>query len=118
MLEFGDGPCEVYSWYPPEYRYRPDGRWPVKIGWTGSLGLRRRLQDFYENLPEMPHYLLRIGCTDEPEARNREKLLHTYFEVRKQRIESVPGSEWFLTNPDEIEEAINLLIFPNSSKSR
>ena len=108
-LEYGNGPYEVYAWCLPRYRGGLGARWPIKIGRAGTDGLSRRLQDFWENLPERPCYLIRFACADDAEARERERLLHHYFKSRAQKIEDSPGSEWFLTNPEEIKQAIGFI---------
>lgn len=108
--ELGEGPYEVYAWCLPLYQEASGGRWPIKIGMAGPDGLLRRFRDFHENLPESPRYLLRLGCADAREARDREFLLHAWFRSRGQKLDGVPGEEWFLTNPDEIEEAVRNII--------
>ena len=108
--EFGAGPCEVYAWCLPRYQTTSRSHWPIKIGKAGPDGLTRRLQDFQENLPERPRYLLRLRCADEHEARQRESLLHAWFKSRKQQLNDLPGKEWFLTNPSEIVEAVRNII--------
>ncbi|MYD71820.1 MAG: GIY-YIG nuclease family protein [Acidobacteria bacterium] len=112
--ELGAGPCEVYAWCLPQYRATLGARWPIKIGRAGPDGLERRLRDFRESLPERPCYLLRLGCADEREARERESLLHAWFRSRGQKLNDLPGAEWFLTNPSEIEEAIRNIIGPDA----
>ena len=107
--EYGDGPYEVYAWCLPRYREGPDIHWPIKIGRAGTDGLPRRFRDFWENLPEKPCYLIRFACADETEAREREQLLHKYFKSRGQKIEDSPGNEWFLTNTNEVIEAIRFI---------
>ncbi len=102
----GEGPYEVYAWCLPRYQDTSGGRWPIKIGRAGPDGLRRRLRDFQENLPERPSYLLRLGCANDREARDMEALLHAWFRNRGQKLDSAPGEEWFATNPKEIEEAV------------
>ena len=115
-LMFGDGPYEVYAWFLPRYQTSSrDNRWPIKVGHAGLDGLSRRILDFSANLPEQPRYLLRIGCADEAEARKRESLLHSYFDVRGRKIEDLPGNEWFSTNKEEVREAVEMLMFPNES---
>lgn len=109
-LDFGTGPCEVYAWCLPQYQTTSRSHWPIKIGKAGPDGLTRRLQDFQENLPERPRYLLRLRCADEGEARQRESLLHAWFKSRKQHMNDLPGKEWFLTNPNEIVEAVRNII--------
>ena len=108
--EIGAGPCEVYAWCLPKYQATSGDHWPIKIGKAGSDGLRRRLSDFQENLPERPRYLLRLRCADEREARQREALLHAWFTSRGQKLDDLPGEEWFLTNPSEIVEAVRNII--------
>ncbi len=110
-LEIGAGPCEVYAWCIPGYRVSGGGdRWPTKIGRAGTEGFNGLLRDFHENLPERPRYLLRLGCADDAEARRRERLLHAWFMDRGQQLEEAPGNEWFITNPGEIDEAIQHLM--------
>ncbi len=116
--DFGEGPCEVYAWCLPRYRETFRRRWRIKIGRAGADGFRRRLGDFWENLPERPCYLLRIGCEDEAEAKRREDLLHAWFRERKQVIDDLPGKEWFLTNPTEIEAAIRAILIPDESTAQ
>ena len=108
--EIGAGPCEVYAWCLPRYQATSDDRWPIKIGKAGPDGFRRRLSDFQENLPERPRYLLRLGCADEREAREREALLHAWFRSRGQKLNDLPGEEWFRTNSGEIVEAVRNII--------
>ena len=108
--EIGAGPCEVYAWCLPRYQATSGDRWPIKIGKAGPDGLQRRLNDFHEHLPERPRYLLQLRCADEREARDREALLHAWFRSRGQKLNDLPGEEWFLTNPSEIEEAVRNII--------
>ena len=112
--EIGAGPYEVYAWCLPRYQATSGDRWPIKIGRAGPGGLRRRLSDFQENLPERPCYLLRLGCADEREARDREALLHAWFRSRRQKLEELPGEEWFLTSPSEIKEAVRHIVEPDA----
>lgn len=116
--EIGTGPCEVYAWCLPRYQATSGDRWPIKIGKAGPDGLRRRLRDFQENLPERPRYLLRLGCADEREARDREALLHAWFRSRGQNLNDLPGAEWFLTNVGEIEEAVRNIIGADASSDQ
>lgn len=109
-LEIGAGPCEVYAWCLPGYRATRDGRWPIRIGRAGAEGFKARLHDFLENLPERPRYLLRLGCADDAEARRREMLLYAWFTERGQKLEEASGDAWFLTNPAQIDEAIQHLM--------
>ena len=108
--EIGEGPCEVYAGCMPGYGATRDGRWPIRIGRAGAEGFKGQLRDFHENLPERPRYLLRLGCTDDAETRRREKALLAWFTERGQQLEEASGDAWFLTNPGEIDEAIEHLM--------
>ena len=110
VREIGAGPYEVYAWYLPRYQATSEDRWPIKIGKAGPDGLSRRLGDFHENLPEQPCYLLRLRCADDREARDREALLHAWFRSRGQELRDLPGKEWFMTNPQEIADAVRNII--------
>ncbi len=116
--EIGAGPCEVYAWCLPRYQATSGDRWPIKIGKAGPDGLSRRLRDFHDNLPEHPRYLLRIRCVDERQARDREALLHAWFRSRGQKLNDLPGDEWFLTNTSEIEEAVRNIIGADAPSSK
>ena len=107
--ENATGPCEVYAWCLPGYQAADGGCWPIRIGKAGTEGFQGRLRNFHEDLPERPRYLLRLGCADEAEARRREMLLHAWFTSRGQKLEDVSGDAWFMTNPDELDEAIQHL---------
>ena len=107
--EFGSGPCEVYAWCLPRYQGIGLDRWPVKIGWASEEGFSGYARDFWENLPEPPRYLLRFKCESEPAAQDVESLLQRLFRVRGQEVPDWRGKGWFLTNPDEVEEAIRML---------
>ncbi len=110
--EIGEGRHEVYAWCLPQYQVTAGRRWPIKIGRAGPEGFARRWRDFRENLPERPRYVLRLACADEREARDREALLHAWFRTRGRKLKDLPGQEWFLTNPAEIDEAIRNIIGP------
>ena len=106
--EYGEGACEVYVWCLPHYE-NSGQRWPMKIGSAGEGGFNRRLEDFQENLPEVPRYLIRVRYSTEAKARKLERALHYYFENRGRRIERIPGTEWFDANPKEVVDAIGVL---------
>lgn len=114
VREVGAGSYEVYAWYLPRYQATSKNRWPIKIGKAGPDGLSRRLSDFHEDLPEQPCYLLRLRCTDDREARDREALLHAWFRSRGQELNDPPSKNWFLTNPSEIADAVRNIIGANA----
>ena len=109
-LEIGAGPCEVYAWCMPGYMASGDGRWPVQFGRAGIEGFNGQLREFQKCLPERPRYLLRLGCADMAEARRKKSLLNAWFTERGQEIAEALGNDWFKTNPDEIDEAVQDLM--------
>ena len=56
--------------------------------------------------PEYPHVALLIKC---PSAREMEDALHSILKLRGKWLENAPGSEWFLTSPDEIKDLYYLI---------
>jgi hypothetical protein len=112
----GDGTSAVYLYYLPSYRIsakeRAEGRWPCKIGRTDSDPLTRIISQAATALPERPHIALIIK-TPNPGA--WESAIHGALSVRGLQIDDVPGSEWFLTSPDEVLEFV-WFIDPNLAK--
>lgn len=58
---------------------------------------------------------LRVRCTDDREAGDREALLHAWFWSRGQELNDPPSKNWFLTNPSEIEDAVRNIIGADAS---
>lgn len=104
-LVVGEGPSAVYLYYLPTYRVRAQERgetvWPCKIGRTDRDPLTRVLSQASTALPERPHIAL-VVRTRHPGA--WESALHGVLTLRGLRMEEVPGSEWFLTSPEEVLE--------------
>jgi hypothetical protein len=80
--------------------------WPCKIGRTDRDPLQRVLSQASTALPEKPHISL-IVKTDV--ASHLEAALHGILTVRNRRIDSAPGTEWFLTSPDEVLEIVKFV---------
>ncbi|MDE0628808.1 MAG: hypothetical protein OXH99_20630 [Bryobacterales bacterium] len=106
----GEGPRGMYAWCLPQYQPTSGDRWPIEIGRAGPEGFRRTLAKIQENIPERPRYVLRLGCADELEARDRESLLRAWFRSRGQKLHKLPGKGWFRTNPSEIADAVRNII--------
>lgn len=105
-VDFGDdGSCEVYAWSLPQDE-NPDTNWPIKIGFTGPGGFKQRWEGFCANLPVLPRYLVQVRFKTESQAQKVEHYLHNFFRNRDRQVKDIPATEWFLTNPDEIIEAI------------
>jgi hypothetical protein len=98
----GVGTQLVYCFYLPAYRreaeQRGSNRWPIKIGrTTGSLA--NRLASLATAMPESPIVALVIQTHD---ADLLEKALQNVLSFRGRWLAEAAGSEWYLTNPDEI----------------
>lgn len=99
----GVGDSAVYLYYLPIYRIMAENSgesiWQCKIGRTDRDPLDRILAQAGTALPEKPHLAL-IVKTEHPLY--MENALHSVLKLRGQHIKNSPGSEWFLTSPDEV----------------
>lgn len=101
----GEGSGTVYVYYYDVYKERAflNGRtiWECKVGKTDRNVLDRIFSQTGTAYPEYPHVALLIKC---PSAREMEDALHSILKLRGKWMENAPGSEWFLTSPDEIKD--------------
>ncbi|GAA4937955.1 GIY-YIG nuclease family protein [Actinomycetospora succinea] len=101
--DIGNGPHLVYTFYLDVYRAaaesRGESRWPIKIGMTTGQ-LDKRMETHRTALPESPRVPLVIRHEN---AAVLERVLHGILLLRGHALDSVATSEWFLTNPDELE---------------
>lgn len=107
----GSGESCVYVYYLEAYRERAELKkekfWPCKIGLTKNNSPENRvLSQVGTALPEIPRIGLVIR-TNKP--RLLEKSLHNILEFKGRKIDSSPGSEWFLTSPNEIKKIFEFL---------
>jgi hypothetical protein len=109
-IVLGQGNQAVYLYYLPTFRLRAsdqgEQRWPCKIGQTDSDPLRRILAQAGTALPEFPVLALVIRCSS---SALMERALHAILTIRGFRVHSSPGSEWFLTNPEEVARLAKLV---------
>ena len=107
-FEFGDGFEFVYVYYYDIYKKTAikDGKkyWLCKIGKSNTDPYSRIISQFGTSLPEYPHLSI-IFKTDNSSA--LEGFLHNVLKLKNRHNSSSPGSEWFLTNPDEIMNIYN-----------
>ena len=98
----GSGSESVYLYYFPIYRLYAkltgSTDWPCNIGRTIDDVKDRVSQQIGEQLPEKPKIALIIR-TDDCEA--LEKKIHE--KLKRENLEDAVGTEWFLTNPAEVE---------------
>ncbi len=99
----GQGPASVYLYYLPAYRTHAEksgeSRWPCKIGRTDQDPIQRVLSQAATALPEKPVVAV-VFRTKYSAA--LEKAFHSVFTLRGLAMQDAPGSEWFLTSPDEV----------------
>ncbi len=112
----GQGSGRVYVYYFPSYKElairKKEARWPVKVGMTstGNSSIRV-LNQQGTAMPETP--VVGYEClTNTP--RKLEQGLHAILHCRGQQLVDAPGTEWFLSNPDEIREIVAWVFGPNS----
>ena len=103
--DIGDGSGYVYAYYLPEYRKNNSGEdFRIKIGRSINYSDRINLQATGqpENLK-----LSVLWRTDEPDT--AERLLHGLLKFRGKHLSDAPGTEWFLTSPDEVRQIIECI---------
>jgi hypothetical protein len=100
---FGTGNGSVYLYYLPTYRSRAqergEDRWQCKIGRTDGKAELRIMGQAGTALPEKP-VLAVLFWTKYPLA--LERAFHAVLTLRGLAVQDVPGTEWFLTSPDEV----------------
>lgn len=109
-LELGTGQGAVYVYYLPTYRHhaleRGEHVWFCKIGRTERDPLQRILAQAATALPERPRIALMLRTDAAPVW---ETALQAVLTLRGRKADNSPGSEWFLTSPDEVLALIELL---------
>jgi hypothetical protein len=102
-ISIGTGNGAVYVYYLPTYRqhaeHRGESVWPCKIGRTDRDPLERILTQAATALPERPIVAI-VLRTSLPIA--WESAIHGVLTLRGLKMKDSPGSEWFLTSPEEI----------------
>jgi len=76
-----------------------ENRWPCKIGRTDQNPLQRVLSQAATALPEKPVVAV-VFRTKYSAA--LETAFHSVFTLRGLAVRDAPGTEWFLTSPDEV----------------
>lgn len=107
---FGEGTSAIYLYYLPMYRLKAEqsdeNKWHCKIGKTNRDPLLRVLSQAATALPEKPHISI-IFKTNFPNE--FENVIHSILTIKGRKIDNSPGSEWFLTSPDEVEKLIQFI---------
>lgn len=100
----GSGKQSVYLYYYPAYRHlaelQGEERWACKIGKAKNDPLIRISSQTRTALPEYPVVGLIIK-TDKFAL--MEKTIQGILKLQGKHIHKAPGTEWFLTSPNEVE---------------
>ena len=106
----GSGNGFVYLYYYPAYKllagFQGKSSWSCKIGMTDGDPNLRAFAQAGTGMPEEPEIGLIIR-TDAPS--DVERRIHDILRIFDRHIEDAPGTEWFLTNPGQVEEIFNSL---------
>lgn len=106
----GEGEDSVYLYYFESYRRLAvlDGKqyFQCKIGRTERDPLLRVLSQSSTALPEYPK-IARLFRTADGSA--LEAAIHAILSLRGKELEDSPGSEWFLTSPDDVDEIVRFI---------
>ncbi|MEI7851320.1 MAG: GIY-YIG nuclease family protein [Kiritimatiellales bacterium] len=106
----GEGDNSVYLYYFENYRKLADieGRqeFPCKIGRSERDPILRVLSQSSTALPEVPT-IARLFKTNDGSA--LETAIHAILSLRGKEIEDSPGTEWFLTSPDEVDAIVRFV---------
>ena len=109
-LILGEGEKSVYVYYYDTYRNYAENKglsvWECKIGRTDKDPLQRVFGQAGTCYPELPHIALILKCDDSSQL---EAAIHNILKCRKKWIESAPGTEWFITSPQEVQELYSMI---------
>ena len=107
----GSGDSEVYVYYYPRYQeaaqLKGESTFECKIGKTDDDSIRRIHSQTGTGMPEEAQRGLVIK-TDTPSE--IERCIHGILKAVGRHKEDAPGTEWFNTNPDEVEGIFNSLM--------
>lgn len=100
----GEGNNAVYIYYYDIYKsfaeIKGEKYWPCKVGRTDRDPIQRILGQAGTCYPELPHIALIINCDDSSAL---ELALHGILKFQNKWIKDAPGTEWFMTSPEEIK---------------
>lgn len=108
----GEGKKAVYLYYFRTYKeiaeLKGETEWPCKIGRSDKDPLQRVADQVGTCLPEKPHVALIIKCDD---AHNLESAIQSILKLKYKHIGGA-GTEWFTTNPSEVERIYRTITSP------
>ena len=98
----------VYWYTFPAYR-KTSGPYPIKVG-RGNNPMARIGQQVTA-MPEQPEIL---GTYEHVDPTNLERALHAVLTLRGKRKKDAPGSEWFVSTPEEVAGLIEIILGPKA----
>lgn len=108
--EYGQGENAVYVYYYDSYRELSELKdltsWPCKIGRTDSDPIQRVMGQAGTCYPELPHIALIFKCDDSSVL---EAAFHNVLKFQNKWLQNAPGSEWFMTSPEEIKHIYSIM---------
>lgn len=108
LKTIGQGKESVYVYYYEIYKERAERLqkdcYECKIGQTTTDAQGRVVDQFGTAYPEYPIIALVIKCKS---GRQLESMIHFVLNNKNKHIDKSPGSEWYMTNPEEIEQIYN-----------
>jgi hypothetical protein len=99
-----EGKPSVYWYTFPAYQSM-NGPYPIKIGRGADPLVRIRMQ-----VTAMPEQPVILGTFEHNDPTSLERALHSVLILRGKRKKDAPGSEWFVTTPDEISTLIQTVL--------
>lgn len=99
-----EGKPSVYWYTFPAYQ-SANGPFPIKIG--RGIDPLARIKAQVTAMPEQPTIL---GTYEHHDPSSLERALHSVLILRGKRKTDAPGSEWFMTTPDEILALIRMVL--------
>lgn len=107
----GKGDNIVYVYYYDVYKRLSalDGKdvFECKIGRSDGDAFQRILSQTGTCYPELPHVALIILCDN---SRLLEATIHNILKLKNKHIASAPGTEWFMTSPEEVEQIYKCIV--------
>lgn len=107
----GSGANTVYVYYYDVYKLFAESHgksvWACKVGRTDRDPIQRVISQAGTCYPELPHIALTINCDDSIAL---ETALHSILKYQNKWMKDAPGTEWFITSPQEIKELYKMLL--------
>jgi hypothetical protein len=94
----------VYWYTFPAYQ-RANSPYPIKVG-RGNNALSR----IGQQVTAMPENPIVLGTFEHNDPQTLERALHCVLSLRGKKKLDAPGTEWFITTPEEIQSLISTIL--------